>query len=68
MNLAERCKLLATYFNSNQANRPKTRKALEAYIQTVFGKTLSGTEVEETVQGLVVSKIFALSGKGDVVY
>jgi len=68
MNLAERLKLLPAHIKANQASRPKTRKTLEAYIQTVFGRALSPGEVEETIQGLVAEKVITLSEKGTVTY
>jgi len=68
MNLAERVKHLATYFNTNQTNRPKKRSALESQIQVVFGKTLSPGDVEDTIRGLVTEKTIVLAEKGEVDY
>jgi hypothetical protein len=68
MNLAERVKLLTSYFKANLTNRPKKKKALESQIQTVFGKTLSLEEVDDTVRGLMTDKIIALSEKDEVAY
>lgn len=68
MNLAERVKLLASYFKANQANRPKKRKTLESQIQMVFGKTLSPGEVGDTVRGLFTENIITLSEKDEVAY
>jgi hypothetical protein len=67
MNAAEREKFLGSFFTTTK-NRPKKRKTLESQIHAMFGKTLSPEEVEQAIQGLIATKIIALSDKGDVTY
>ncbi len=68
MNTAERVSLMSTQLKSKPDNRPGKTKSLKSYIQTIFGRSLSEAEAEETLQGLVREKTVALSSKGEVTY
>jgi len=68
MNTAERVSLMSTQLRTNPDNRPGNTKTLKSYIQTMFGRSLSEAEVEDTLQGLVREKTVTLSSKGDVTY
>jgi hypothetical protein len=68
MNLAERVRLMTRQLKENPRNRPGKRKTLTSHIQTVFGRSLSETEAEDTVRGLVREKTVTVSNEGDVNY
>ena len=59
---------MATHFQTNHANRPKSQKTLESQIGVVFGKALSADEVSATISRLVLSKVLSFSDKGEIHY
>jgi transcriptional regulator CtsR len=68
MNVDERAMLVASHFQIANASRPKSRKALAAHIQAVFGKVLSSEEVDATIERLIAQKILTLSEKNEISY
>jgi len=68
MNTVERVGLMSTQLKTKPDNRPGKTKTLKSYIQTIFGRSLSEAEAEDTLQGLVREKTVALSSKGEVTY
>jgi len=68
MNATERVKRMADHFKAIPDARPKKKAKLESQIQSVFGKTLTSEEVEDTVKKLVCGKVLSISAKGEVAY
>jgi len=68
MNATERVSLISRQLKTNPENRPKNTKTLRSQIQTMFGRSLSEAETEDTLRGLVREKTVALSSEGKVTY
>lgn len=68
MNAGERGQFLGAFLTNNSVNRPKKRKTLESQIHAMFGKTLSPAEVEQTVEGLVASKLIIITDGDRLAY
>lgn len=68
MTKVERVNWLCEHFKVAQTNRPKKRKTLESHIQAQFGKALSASELEETINGLIAVKTISFTAKDEVAY
>ena len=68
MNTAERVDLMSRQLKENPDNRPGKTKTLKSQIQSMFGRSLSEAEAEDTLQGLVRKKTIVLSSEGKVTY
>ncbi|MEY2466499.1 MAG: hypothetical protein QOD03_1020 [Verrucomicrobiota bacterium] len=68
MNTDERVGFVSTRFNPKQVTRAKKRATLESQIQAMFGKTLSGTELADTIKGLIAKKVIEIHASGEIIY
>jgi hypothetical protein len=68
MNNDERVNFLADHYHSKSSSRAKKRKALESQIQTLFGRVLSATELDDTINGLIAKKVLEIGANGEIAY
>jgi hypothetical protein len=68
MNPEERVKYIIDRFSSAGFTRAGALKTLGSQIQALFGKALSPSEVDATIQGLIAEKALQITDRQDVVY
>jgi len=68
MNNDERVEFITQHFKSKKAPRAGKRKALESQIQVLFGKALSPSELNDTINALIGRKVLEITPTDEVVY
>ncbi len=68
MSAEERVSVVIEDLKKNPETRPKKRPALESKIQARFGRSLSESDMAETICGLVRNQTVTLLDSGDVKY
>jgi len=68
MNKDERVRSILARLKSKKEKVAKKRSSSESQIQVWFGRALSASELEETINGLVAQKAIVIGAKGEVSY
>lgn len=68
MNNAERVASILERFKSKQFTRATKRVTLESQVQSLFGKILSQTDLDETIKTLIAKKAIEIKPDGAIVY